>query len=323
MPTVAPYRVSRLLNAPRELVYQVHTEPTHLAHWAGPAGFEAIHAAMDLRVGGRYHYGLQGPGGAQMWGLQVFRDIVPGHKLVYLQSFSDKDGGLTRHPMAPAWPLEMHATVTFDDAGPALSRLGIEWLPHASDAAGQTTFDSARAGMDQGFGGMFSKLDAYLAQLHSLATGRVESVVSFPGDDEMVFARRLAAPPARVWSAYTDPAQVVTWWGPEGFTNITHEMAVTVGGVWKLMMRGPDGTDYPNKLTYLEVTPPTRLVADHGDFERVQFRVEIDFQAEGGQTLLVSKLRFTNPDERDAIAAYAVPGHASTMRRLEAHLAGR
>ncbi len=45
---------------------------------------------MDFRVGGTYHYGLEGPDGTQMWGKQVFREIVPNERLTFIQSFQTK-----------------------------------------------------------------------------------------------------------------------------------------------------------------------------------------------------------------------------------------
>ena len=165
MPQAAPFTISRVLAAPRELVYQISTEPAHLAKWLSPEGFNNIHAAMDLREGGSYHYGLEGPNGMQMWGKQSFRKIEPNQSLTYLQSFSDKDGGVTRHPMVSTWPLQMLATTTFEDAGPGETRMTISWQPHESDDIGNATFDSARAGMEGGFGGSFAKLESYLAEL--------------------------------------------------------------------------------------------------------------------------------------------------------------
>jgi uncharacterized protein YndB with AHSA1/START domain len=162
---IEPFTTSRVLAAPRTLVYAVHTQPKHLERWMGPDGFRSIHSAMDLRQGGSHHYGLEGPGGMQMWGRQAFREVVPEEKLVYLQSFSDKDGGVTRHPMATSWPLEMLATTMFEDAGPGQTKVTIRWLPYNADPAGVSTFDGARAGMEQGFSGMWGKLENYLASL--------------------------------------------------------------------------------------------------------------------------------------------------------------
>lgn len=165
MPTAVPFSISRVLDAPRALVFKVYTEPKHLEQWLSPPGFKTIHAAMDLRVGGTYHYGLEGPNGMQMWGKQVFREIVPNEKLVFIQSFSDPGGGLTRHPGSANWPLEMLATITFEDAGKGKTKVTTTWQPYNSDEAGNDAFDQGRPSMEQGFGGTFVKLEAYLSQL--------------------------------------------------------------------------------------------------------------------------------------------------------------
>ena len=88
------FSISRDLKAPRALIYEVQTDAKHLANWLSPDGFKTTHAEMDFRVGGRYHYCNEGPGGVQVWGLQRFREIVPNERIVMIQSFSDKDGGL-------------------------------------------------------------------------------------------------------------------------------------------------------------------------------------------------------------------------------------
>jgi uncharacterized protein YndB with AHSA1/START domain len=167
MSTAAPYTFVRVFKAPRALVFEVFTQPHHLAQWLSPTGFHNMHADMDLRVGGRYHYGIEGPNGMQMWGKQLFLDIVPGEKLVYLQCFSDKDGGLSRHPMAPTWPAYMHVTVTFSDTAEGHTLVNLSWHPHESDEIGNQTFDAARPSMEAGWGGTFVKLDAYLSQLQA------------------------------------------------------------------------------------------------------------------------------------------------------------
>ncbi len=295
--TVQPFTTSRLVSAPRELVYAVHTDPTHLAGWMSPAGFETIHAAMDLRVGGSYHYGLRAPSGAEMLGKQVFREIEPNRNLVYIQSFSDKDGGLAQHPMSPTWPKQPLATTTFDVAGPARTLVTISWQSYEADEVANATFDAARSDMTGGFAGTFDKLEAYLAEQMS------GDVVTTPIDAELVFERLLNAPRALVWRAHTDPVEVLKWWGPGGFVCTTHVMEVRSGGTWRLTMRGPDGTDYPNLITYLDVVAPGRLVMDHGDFDRVHFHVETELFDEGGKTRLVSRMRFPSKDIRDKTGA--------------------
>ncbi len=159
---VEPFIISRVFRAPRALVYQVHTDPAHLSRWMGPAGATVVKLELDLRAGGECHYGYAAPGGEKTWGKQLYREVVPNEKLVFLQSFSDEQGAICRHPMAPTWPLQMLATTTFEDAGPGETNVTVTWQPYEAEAAALATFDGARAGMTQGFGGMFANLEAYL-----------------------------------------------------------------------------------------------------------------------------------------------------------------
>jgi len=162
-----PFTLTRRFAAPVDLLYAAHTEPERLARWMSPAGFRVIHADMDLRVGGRYHYGLEGPGGVQMWGLQQFRELQPGLRLDLLQSFSDREGQITRHPMAPLWPLKMRVRLNFsgtDLSPPGDSELQLSWQPFEATEAEELAFGAARASMALGFAGTFAQLDAYLAE---------------------------------------------------------------------------------------------------------------------------------------------------------------
>ena len=85
-----------------------------------------------------------------------------------------------------------------------------------------------------------------------------------PSDREIVLTRVVDAPRALVWKIWTDPEHVPAWWGPTGFTTRTQEMDVRPGGRWRFVMRGPDGREYPNLITYLEVEAPARIVYRHG-----------------------------------------------------------
>ncbi len=108
--------MSRVFDVPRDLLWKCFTDPERMKHWWGPKGFTVIASKMDLRVGGTYHYGMKAPDGSLMWGLFTYREIVPQEKLVFVNSFSDEKGGVTRHPAAPTWPLLMLSTFTFEDA---------------------------------------------------------------------------------------------------------------------------------------------------------------------------------------------------------------
>ena len=157
-----PFEISRVFDAPRERVWQAWTEAEHLKKWWGPKGFTVTHCTVDLRPGGTMHYCLKAPGGAEMWGRFVYRQIVKPEKLVWINSFSDAKGGVTRHPGHQSWPLEMHSTAIFEAQGNR-TKVTIQWLPgEGSTDAERRTFEEGREGMKQGWAGTFEQLEGYL-----------------------------------------------------------------------------------------------------------------------------------------------------------------
>jgi uncharacterized protein YndB with AHSA1/START domain len=143
-------------------------------------------------------------------------------------------------------------------------------------------------------------------------------------DREIVGERLLDAPRELVWAAWTDPKHVAQWWGPNGFTNTIHEMDVRAGGVWRFMMHGPDGKDWPNRVSFIEVERPSRLVYDHGDDAKPdQFQVTVTFEeAAGGKTKLTMRSLFKTKAERDFVIEKvgAIDGMNQTLGRLAQHL---
>jgi uncharacterized protein YndB with AHSA1/START domain len=142
-------------------------------------------------------------------------------------------------------------------------------------------------------------------------------------DREIAATRIFDAPRAFVWKAWTDTEHVAQWWGPNGFTNTIHEMNVSPGGIWRFMMHGPDGTDYPNKIVFIEVVEPERLVYMHGDEgDPDQFHVTVTFAAQGGKTSLTMRSVFRTAAERDYVVEKfgAIDGMNQTLSRLTEHL---
>ena len=142
---------------------------------------------------------------------------------------------------------------------------------------------------------------------------------------EIVLSRLLNAPRDMVWDAWTDPAQIVKWWGPNGFTTTTHEMAVAPGGVWRFIMHGPDGRDYHNKIVFSEVVKPERLVYRHAGekgTEDVKFHVTVNFEPQGRKTLLTMRMVFATAEEREEVVTKygALEGGQQTLARLAEHV---
>jgi uncharacterized protein YndB with AHSA1/START domain len=157
---IKEFVISRTVNAPRELVWKVWTDPKHLEKWFGPKGATSLHAKMDFRVGGTYHYAIV-LDGVDIWGKWTFREITPPERLELIQSFSNPEGGIGRHPLAPTWPSQMLALTTFDDEG-GNTIVTIHWAPYNSTDEEIETFNAGHESMTQGWGGTFDRLDDYL-----------------------------------------------------------------------------------------------------------------------------------------------------------------
>ena len=161
-----PFTISRLLNAPRALVWEVYSQPTHLAHWLGPKGSTVTHSQMDFREGGTYHYAMTVEGGMVLWGKWLLREIQPPEKLVLVQCFSDPQGGVTRNPWTDAWPMYTLSTTTLteQDGGTLLS---LEWAPYEATDAESDLFAASHASMNQGWSGNLDVLEDYLSLLQT------------------------------------------------------------------------------------------------------------------------------------------------------------
>lgn len=144
--------------------------------------------------------------------------------------------------------------------------------------------------------------------------------VSSTADREIIITRVFNAPRERVFKAWTDPKHVDRWWGPRGFTNETFEMDVRPGGVWRYMMHSTEYGNYPNKIVYLEVVKPERLVYDHGadDDKPPHFRVTVTFADKGQKTELTMRSVFPTAAARDKVVkeVRAIEGGNQTLDRL-------
>ena len=159
---IKPFVIARVFDAPRERVWQAWTEADRLKQWWGPKGFKVTHCKVDLRPGGLMHYCLRMPDGGEMWGRFVYREIVKPERLVWVNSFSDKDGGITVHPMSPTWPREMLSSAVFEDQG-SKTKLTIQWAPvDGSTALECKTFEEGRDSMKMGWSGTFEQFANYL-----------------------------------------------------------------------------------------------------------------------------------------------------------------
>jgi len=146
-----------------------------------------------------------------------------------------------------------------------------------------------------------------------------------PSDREVIFSRLVDAPPELVWSVWSDPKHIHEWWGPTGFTTTTHEFAFVPNGVWRYIMHGPDGTDYPNRVVFREIEPPSRLVYENSwdlPDAPLDFTAVATFVPDGKKTRLSLHMTFRDAKAfRTAVERYGViDGGTQTFERLAHYL---
>jgi uncharacterized protein YndB with AHSA1/START domain/predicted SnoaL-like aldol condensation-catalyzing enzyme len=165
--------ITRIFDAPRELVWKAWTDPEHIQRWWGPKDFTAPACKMDFRVGGKYLFCMRSPAGRDYWSTGVYREIIPFERIVCTDSFADAEGNIvpaTYYDMSPDFPLEMLVTVTFEDhEGKTKMTLKHSGLP-AGEMSEQT---------GTGWNESFDKLAESLRERVAAAEGNKEAAISF------------------------------------------------------------------------------------------------------------------------------------------------
>lgn len=177
-PLVQGRRISltRLINAPRELVWEAWTQPEHIRHWWGPEGFTNSISHMDVRPGGTWEFIMHGPDGTDFPNVHRYLEVVEHERLVL------------EHVSAPNFRM----TATFTEEG-GKTRIHIESQFESEEQLAQL-IKAVKA--DQGLKQNMDKLEVYLRN---------------PGGI-LVFERVYNASAERIWEALTDPSQMKQWY---------------------------------------------------------------------------------------------------------------
>jgi len=155
--------ISRVFDAPRELVFKAQAESERLERWWGAKGFTTRVIKLDFRPGGGFHYSMRTPDGHEMWGKFVYREIVAPERIVFINSFADKDGNTIRAPFSSTWPLEVLNTLTLSEHK-GKTTLTIRSVPFNATNEERETFEAGLDSMRQGFNGSLDQLADYLAR---------------------------------------------------------------------------------------------------------------------------------------------------------------
>ncbi len=162
-PTQQEFSVTRVFDAPRDLVFRAWTESEHLTRWFGPVGFTTLSSKNELRPGGLFHFCMRSGDGREMWGKWVYREIVRPERLVFVNSFSDAEGNTARAPFSADWPLEVLSTVTFEERD-GRTTVTLRGIPVNATETERKTFENGRSSMQQGWKGTLDQLTEYLAK---------------------------------------------------------------------------------------------------------------------------------------------------------------
>ena len=154
----------------------------------------------------------------------------------------------------------------------------------------------------------------------------VSEWASWPLDRELVLARVVDADRETAFQAWTDPTQIVQWFGPDGFRIESHEANICEGGVWRFDMVAPDGTRFSNRMDFLRVQTPSLIEVDHGqdiedDPDRFRLLVTFDEQ-DNGKTVVTLRQMHPSAARRHAVIGFgAVEYGGQTLDKLASHLA--
>ncbi len=154
-PTDNELVVTRVFDAPRDLLWKVFTTKEHLEHWWGPQGWTLPICEIDFRVGGEWFYCMAGPNGEQSCGKAVFKEIVEPERYVNTDAFTDEHGSVT-----PSMPI-MLITNEFIDLGNGQTQLVDRTRYNSADELQMVL----KMGMEEGIRQTWDRLDDHLATL--------------------------------------------------------------------------------------------------------------------------------------------------------------
>jgi uncharacterized protein YndB with AHSA1/START domain len=150
--------ITRVFDAPRELVWKAWTDPKYVMQWWGPKGFTSPFCKMDFREGGKFLCCMKSPDGQEFWNAGEYHEIVLHEKIVSSMYFSDEHGNKVEpaeYGIEHEAIDEAHDVATFEDLGDGRTRLTF---------IGNETMENAKAsGQIEGWNQILDKFAAVLA----------------------------------------------------------------------------------------------------------------------------------------------------------------
>lgn len=164
MSELPEYKLDRIFDAPRALVWRAWTDPEILHRWYGP-NIETVIHKFDLKPGGAWLNEMK-MSTMSDFSKMVFQEVTEPEKLVWHHSSSDSDWNIITNPMMADWPRVLLTTVIFEDMGEK-TNVRLSQIPIEATDAEIACFTSIMAGMDKGWGGGYAIIDELLAELQA------------------------------------------------------------------------------------------------------------------------------------------------------------
>jgi len=152
--------ITRVFDAPRELVWKAWTDPKYMMQWWGPKGFTSPHCEIDFRVGGKFLCCMRSPDGWEGWNAGEYHEIVPYQKIVSSMYFSDSKGNKIE-PEQLGIEVEAiddaHNVILFEDVGNGQTKLTF--------IGNETMRNAIESGQLEGWKEILDKLAAVVEEL--------------------------------------------------------------------------------------------------------------------------------------------------------------
>jgi uncharacterized protein YndB with AHSA1/START domain len=155
--------ISREFKTNLDTMWKMFTEPSHMASWYGPKEITLGHFEMNFKRGGHYHFSMIAEDSNESWGKLHYIDIVKNTRLIYVTTFSNAKGEITRHPMAPMIPAELMTTVNFIKIDEHNTKIEIRWYPLNALPEEIKMFNDFHASFNMGWTGSLDRLEKVLS----------------------------------------------------------------------------------------------------------------------------------------------------------------
>jgi uncharacterized protein YndB with AHSA1/START domain len=301
--------LSRVYDAPRELVWKAWTDPKHVSNWWGPRGFSTTTEKMDVRVGGEWIHVMRGPDGSKYPNRSVFTEVVPFERIAYKHG-GHKEGGPS---------ISFDFVWTFTEVGKGRTELKLRQIYKSKEERDNTIH---KFGALEGGAQTLGRLSDFLMKTY----GGKKLAVTLPSSNEILLTRAFQAPASAVYHAHLDEKSIPHWWGPRGYVTKVETLDARVGGKWRFLNIDEEGRTHAFRGEFKELVPNSKIVRTF-EYEPMAGHVSLEtmtFEESDGETRATVLVRFENQEDRDGMYNAGMEwGSNQSFERLEERLAMR